>query len=88
MSHKVSYYTEIIDALLKNGADPNIKTDDRTLLYLAVHSENVKCVKTLLDAGANPNLRNDEWLLKEGKPVSLIGRWIPREKSSKTLRYS
>ena len=61
MSHKESYYTEIIDALLKNGADPNIKTDDgRTLLYLAVNSENVKCVKTLLDAGANPNLRNDD----------------------------
>ena len=65
MSHKESYYTEIIDALLKNGADPNIKTDSGgveglTLLYLAANSENVKCVKTLLDAGANPNLRNDD----------------------------
>jgi len=61
MSHKESYYTKIIDALLKNGADPNIKIDDgRTLLYLAVNSENVKCVKTLLDAGANPNLTNDD----------------------------
>lgn len=61
MSHNESYYIKIIDALLKNGADPNIKIDDgRTLLYLAVNSENVKCVKTLLDAGANPNLRNDD----------------------------
>lgn len=62
MSHNESYYIKIIDALLKNGADPNIKIDDgRTLLYLAVHSENVKCVKTLLDAGANPNLTNDDY---------------------------
>jgi len=61
MSHNESYYIKIIDALLKNGADPNIKIDDgRTLLYLAVNSENVKCVKTLLDAGANPNLTNDD----------------------------
>ena len=65
MSHNESYYIKIIDALLKNGADPNIKIDSGgveglTLLYLAVNSENVKCVKTLLDAGANPNLRNDD----------------------------
>ena len=61
MSHNESYYIKIIDALLKNGADPNIKIDDgRTLLYLAVNSENVKCVKTLLDAGANPNLTNND----------------------------
>ena len=65
MSHKESYYIKIIDALLKNGADPNIKIDSGgveglTLLYLAVNSENVKCVKTLLDAGANPNLTNDD----------------------------
>ena len=61
MSHNESYYIKIIDTLLKNGADPNIKTDDgQTLLYLAAYSENVKCVKTLLDAGANPNLTNDD----------------------------
>ena len=34
-----------------------------------------------------PNLRNDEWMLKEGNPVSLIGRWIPREKSSKKFNW-
>lgn len=32
-------------------------------------------------------LKRDEKLLNEGKPVSLIGRWIPREKSSKRFNW-
>jgi hypothetical protein len=34
-----------------------------------------------------PALLKDEELLKQGKPVSLIGRWIPREKSSKKFNW-
>jgi len=34
-----------------------------------------------------PALKEDEQLLNQGKPVSLIGRWIPREKSSKKFNW-
>ena len=34
-----------------------------------------------------PVLQKDEMLFAEGKPVSLIGRWIPREKSSKKFNW-
>tara|TARA_B110000971_G_C20022408_1_gene507013 strand:+ start:988 stop:2772 length:1785 start_codon:yes stop_codon:yes gene_type:complete len=34
-----------------------------------------------------PNLKKDENLLKQGLPVSLLGRWIPREKSSKKFNW-
>ena len=34
-----------------------------------------------------PALIKDEELLKQGKPVSLLGRWIPREKSSKKFNW-
>jgi ankyrin repeat protein len=60
--YKEKKYTEIIDMFLKNGASPNIRTDDKdskTLLYLAVNTENVNLVRTILDAGADPNLHNE-----------------------------
>jgi len=34
-----------------------------------------------------PALKADELLLLAGKPVSLVGRWIPREKSSKKFSW-
>jgi hypothetical protein len=34
-----------------------------------------------------PALKHDEQLLKQGLPVSLLGRWIPREKSSKRFNW-
>ena len=34
-----------------------------------------------------PALKQDDTLLKQGKPVSLLGRWIPREKSSKKFNW-
>ena len=34
-----------------------------------------------------PALKQEEQLLKQGKPVSLLGRWIPREKSSKKFNW-
>jgi hypothetical protein len=34
-----------------------------------------------------PALKHDEQLLKQGLPVSLLGRWIPREKSSKKFNW-
>jgi hypothetical protein len=42
--YKEKKYTEIIDMFLKDGVSPNIRTDDKdskTLLYLAVNTENV-----------------------------------------------
>jgi len=42
--------------------------------------------KILLDI-VIPSLRRDEELLKNGEPVSLLGRWIPREKSSKKFNW-
>jgi ankyrin repeat protein len=50
---------------LKDGASPNIRTDDKdskTLLYLAVNTENVNLVRTILDAGADPNLQNEGYI--------------------------
>lgn len=34
-----------------------------------------------------PALKRDEQLLKQGLPVSLLGRWVPREKSSKKFNW-
>jgi len=63
--YKEKKYTEIIDMFLKDGASPNIRTDDKdskTLLYLAVNTENVNLVRTILDAGADPNLQNEGYI--------------------------
>jgi ankyrin repeat protein len=49
--------TGIFTLLLSNGADPNSKdSNDRPLLFRAVHAEKYDLVRQLLTAGANPNL--------------------------------
>ena len=50
-------------------------------------SEDHPLVERILREIAIPALKRDEKLLSEGKPVSLIGRWIPREKSSKKFNW-
>ena len=51
---------EIVDILLKNGADPNIVTymDKNTPLHLAVNFGFRKICDLLLDAGADEALLN------------------------------
>lgn len=51
--------TNIISTLLKNGANPNIKDDDKeTPLHFAVERKCLACVKVLVEAGANVNAGN------------------------------
>jgi ankyrin repeat protein len=52
-------HKNIVSLLLKNGADPNIRTyNDYTALYFALINQNMDIVKILLDHGANINERN------------------------------
>jgi ankyrin repeat protein len=45
--------------LLDNGADPNIKDNERfTPLMFACRDENIELVKKFLDNGADPNIKN------------------------------
>lgn len=52
-------HTEILDVLLKHGADPHALNDSgcSTLMYAA---RSVDCLQKLLDAGVNANLQN-QW---------------------------
>lgn len=55
----VSKNIEIIEAIIDNGADINLFTEnDLNALILAVKSGQKKVVKCLLKKGANPNLKN------------------------------
>lgn len=50
-----------IEALLKNGEDPNTVDYDNgsTLLQYAIYFGYLECVKLLIRYGANPNIKND-----------------------------
>ena len=49
----------ILAALLKYGADPNVRDKQgQTCLHMAVWAQDKNLVRSLLDAGANPNLGN------------------------------
>lgn len=52
---------EKIEALLKNGEDPNTVDYDNgsTLLQYAIYFGHLECVKLLIRYGANPNIKND-----------------------------
>jgi ankyrin repeat protein len=61
--------TEIVEDLLKHGADPNLfdyyssrkyKTTSLHDSVSVLYSRNEKIIKLLLEQGANPNLSNDE----------------------------
>lgn len=52
--------TDILRALLANGADPNTQGDmGKTPLHAAVAKENPEMVAILLDKGAAPNIKNN-----------------------------
>ncbi|MGL5725366.1 ankyrin repeat domain-containing protein [Cetobacterium sp.] len=52
---------EIIELLLKYGANPNIKADDgSTPLIVASANGNLETAKLLLEYGANPNIKADD----------------------------
>lgn len=58
------------------------------LAYLKYKSDESHPLITMIISNiVVPALIKDEELLKQGKPVSLLGRWIPREKSSKKFNW-
>ena len=71
---------EGIEFLLKNGADPNIQSDNgNTSLHWAVlfYYKSPEAIKRLLDAGADPMIKNEDGktpleLAKENKDPELI----------------
>ena len=50
-------------------------------------SEDHPLIEKILRSIVIPALRLDESLMEQGKPVSLLGRWFPREKSSKKFNW-
>ena len=51
---------KIVEMLLRNKADPNIKLcGNRSPLYASIYINNYKCSSLLLDYGADPDLPND-----------------------------
>ena len=53
-------YTAVIKALLKAGANPNIKDNDgNTPLHVAAVSGQTEAITALLKAGANPHIKNN-----------------------------
>lgn len=54
-----SYAPEILEAIIRHGADPNTcDRDGLTPLHWAVHTESARCVELLLIAGAKPDAAN------------------------------
>jgi hypothetical protein len=51
-------YKDIVELLLKYGADPNIKNNDATPLLLASSRGDKEIVELLLNHGADPNFKN------------------------------
>ena len=56
-------------------------------LKTKTHREDHPLSERILSEIVVPALRMDEQLLTEGKPVSLLGRWFPRERSSKKFSW-
>ena len=62
----------VVQALIKAGADPNARDDDKeTPLHRAASNENPAVVQALIKAGADPKARNDD---KE-TPLHYAVRW-------------
>lgn len=47
---------DLVEKLLKSGADPNYFLEERNALYIAIIKKNKKLLKLLLKSGANPNV--------------------------------
>ena len=54
------YGPEFVKWFLDNGADPNIRTEDGTLLHEAIGTEEPFVVEYLIDAGADVNATNEK----------------------------
>ena len=54
-------HTEVVDELLENGADVNVRNSsyDWTPLHAAAHSNNTDMIKVLLEHGAERSIRNN-----------------------------
>jgi hypothetical protein len=60
------------------------------LYYLKINTsadEHHPLINIILEYIVVPYLKNDEILYNKGEKVSLIGRWLPREKSSKKFNW-
>jgi len=58
---EIDLYLNIIDALIKRGADINaVNNDDDTLLMVAIKSGHIKVIQALLDRGADIHAVNDD----------------------------
>jgi uncharacterized protein len=67
--------TEIVQALLEAGADPNYSDSERyTILMFAAHAGYLEIVQVLLNAGANINAMN-----KDGGTALSMAVWEERQ---------
>lgn len=80
LCRKVAEYgkVEIMDFLIKNGADLNMKDESGwSLLHYAARRNNGKALAVLLKAGANVNIKNNEGetplhIASQGKRFSAV----------------
>lgn len=80
---------EIVELLLKQGANANLQNEDGyTALLIAVSSGNKEIVQLLLENGADINIKNIDgktaWSLAEernySKIVDLLKKYLPKRR--------
>lgn len=54
-------YTEIFELLLKHGADPDIGTEEKSLMHMAVTNDQIDIVELLLNYKADPDAGQWRW---------------------------
>ena len=76
-----SNHTDIVDKLISNGADVNVRTDHYwTLLHAAAHNSNTAMIKFLLQRGADPFTKNNR-----GETALDVARTFLREEEIQQL---
>ena len=76
-----SNHTDIVDKLISNGADVNVRTDHYwTPLHAAAHNSNTAMIKFLLQRGADPFTKNNR-----GETALDVARTFLREEEIQQL---